>query len=250
MTVTKLWHFDASEPFQVDKESFNILPPPTRTIFRIGNIANNARLSAQPSATPATASSAAILSSTQDRTESHFKSRWVGQPTDVAVLDLLDVFGEEDIREQVGARLTETPFSSERKWMGVVVGSSLLNGKEGQSEIAYIKGALEQVLQKSDTYLTKDGREVILDDTRRNEAISAAKLMADEGLRMIAFASGGASSSRLTPKEPDNDTTSRIRPITSPFREEHRRERKIQRPLLCWSGRYERPSTKGRPPVD
>ena len=233
MTVTKLWHFDASEPFPVDKESVQHPTPATRTVFRIGNIANNARLSAQSSGTPATASSAAILSSTQDRTESHFKSRWAGQPTDVAILDLLDIFGEEDIREQVGTRLTETPFSSERKWMGVVVGSNLSNTHDGQSEIAYIKGALEQVLQKSDTYLTKDGREVILDDVRRNEAVSAAKMMADEGLRVIAFASGGASS-RLNPRS--RTTTPRPGFDRSPVRPEKKTDENERFNGLCFAG--------------
>ena len=233
MTVTKLWHFDVSEPFPVDKESVQHPTPATRTVFRIGNIANNARLSAQSSATPATASSAAILSSTQDRTESHFKSRWAGQPTDVAILDLLDIFGEEDIREQVGTRLTETPFSSERKWMGVVVGSNLSNTHDGQSETAYIKGALEQVFQKSDTYLTKDGREVILDDVRRNEAIAAAKTMADEGLRVIAFASGGASS-RLNPRS--RTTTPRPGFDRSPVRPEKKTDENERFNGLCFAG--------------
>ena len=203
MTVTKIWHFDTPEPLNVDRDSMLNPSSAARTILRIGNIANNARLAAQSSSSPATAASAAVLSSTQDRTDNNFKSRWVGQPTDVAVLDLLDVFGEEDVRDKIRPRTTETPFSSERKWMGVVIGdaiNSVTNSQIGVPETAYIKGALEQVLKKCDTYLTKDGREIILDETRRNEAVMAAKSMADEGLRVIGFGSGGTVNSRLNPR--------------------------------------------------
>ena len=193
MTITKMWHFDAGMPFEVDKETLNSLGPATRAVFRVGNIANNARLSRASADSPATASSVAVLSSTRDRSASSIKSRWVGQPTDVAVLDLLDAFGEDDVRDRIGARIGETPFSSERKWMGVIHGNALADGPNATnpgSEIAYIKGALEQVLKKCDSYLTKDGREIILDDARREEALSAANSMAEEGLRVIGFASG------------------------------------------------------------
>jgi P-type Ca2+ transporter type 2C len=193
MTVTRMWHFDAGMPFEVDKETLISPGPATRAVFRVGNIANNARLSSVSPSSPATAASAAVLSSTQDHSGSSAKSRWVGQPTDVAVLDLLDAFGEDDVRERIGARIGETPFSSERKWMGVIIGGiagDALNATNTGSEVAYIKGSLEQVLRRCDTYLTKDGREIILDETRRKEALSAANSMADEGLRVIGFASG------------------------------------------------------------
>jgi len=193
MTVTKLWHFGLHEPLPVEKEATQHPCSATRTLFRIGNIANNGRLSATNSTSPATAASAAVLSSTRDLSGTSTKSRWLGQPTDVAVLDLLDAHGEDDIRERIGPRVSETPFSSERKWMGVVIGSALgevTNGYGPSSETAYLKGALEQVLTKCDTYLTKDGQEVILDESRRKEASVAAKLMADDGLRVIGFASG------------------------------------------------------------
>lgn len=191
MTVTKFWHFDIPQPLAVDPASHT--SSAMKTILRIGNIANNGRLSQNNTGTPATAASAAVLSSTRDLSSTSTKSRWLGQPTDIAMLDLLDTFGEDDIREKIGHRTSETPFSSERKWMGVVIGSALgdiTNNTSIGSETAYIKGSLEQILDRSDTYLTKDGQEVILDDNRRKEATTAAKSMAEEGLRVIAFASG------------------------------------------------------------
>lgn len=193
MTVTQIWHFDAPAPVSIDNETSAIPSPATRAVLRIGNVANNARLSNPSASSPANASSAAILSSTRDRDAPSLKSRWVGQPTDVAVMDLLDSFSEDDVRDSIGPRSTETPFSSERKWMGVMISSPLgemTNGLGGGNEMAYIKGALEQVLRRCDTYLSKEGREIILDENRRQEAVAAAKKMADEGLRVIAFASG------------------------------------------------------------
>ncbi|EEP76104.1 calcium-transporting P-type ATPase, PMR1-type [Uncinocarpus reesii 1704] len=192
MTVTKMWHFDAEEPFEIQKEDAPAtLTAAARTILRVGNIANNSRLSRAHANSPATASSAAVLSSTADRSSGAVRSRWVGQPTDVALLDLLDVLGEDDVRLRVNARVSETPFSSERKWMGVVVSNSASDGGyEHGSEVAYIKGSLEEVLKRCDTYLTKDGREVILDERRRQSARQATESMAQEGLRVIAFASG------------------------------------------------------------
>ena len=190
MTVTKMWHFDCPEPFEVQRETTSVIPPgpAAQTILRVGNIANNSRLSRMHANSPASASSAAVLSSTINSDSAAAKSRWVGQPTDVAILDLMDTLGEDDVRDRISARVHETPFSSERKWMGVVIGDS--GGSNGGPHVAYIKGALEQVLARSDTYLTKDGREVILDEPRRKIIREAAENMASEGLRVLAFASG------------------------------------------------------------
>lgn len=193
MTVTKIWHFDAPSPIDVNRDMASSVPDSAiRMILRIGNIANNARLALSHPNSPATASSAAIMSSMlgNDSSMNNAKSRWVGQPTDVAMLDLLDTFGEDDIRDRIGPRSTETPFSSERKWMGVVSGANQNNDHNCGSDTAFIKGALEQVLRRCDTYLSKDGREIILDEPRRQAAMAAAETMAAEGLRVLGFASG------------------------------------------------------------
>ncbi|KAL8841925.1 MAG: hypothetical protein Q9170_000705 [Blastenia crenularia] len=206
MTVTKIWHFDAENPIEVNRELASSTPDPaTHTILRIGNIANNARLSHDHAHSPATASSAAIMSSMlgHDPNTAGAKSRWVGQPTDVAILDLLDAFGEDDIRGRIGARTTETPFSSERKWMGVLIGAGR-EQEHGGPDVAYIKGALEQILKRCDTYLSKDGREIILDEPRRQAAVAAGAKMGEEGLRVLGFASGAT-----------NDTSRSLRAVQS-----------------------------------
>lgn len=187
MTVTKMWHFGNESPQETSKiHATSPVEQATRTMLRIGNIVNNGRLSSD-SGSHRTAASAAILSSTAGRDQSNAKSRWTGQPTDVALLDLVDVFGEEDLRNNLPERRDETPFSSERKWMGCVVPNST---NDHGSDHAYIKGALEQVLKRCDTYIDGQGSEVVLDDQRKQEAFKAAEQMGQEGLRVLGLASG------------------------------------------------------------
>ncbi|KAI9675203.1 MAG: High affinity Ca2+/Mn2+ P-type ATPase-like protein [Trizodia sp. TS-e1964] len=211
LTVTKLWHSDLNSPINISMEAGMPSPDPaTQTILRIGNIANNARLSHKHSSLPSSAASAAILSSTlgHDPSGVGLRSRWVGQPTDVAMLDLLDVFGDDDVRDRIEIRTAEVPFSSDRKWMGVTIGSVLGSdssiglGSAG-SEKAYIKGALEQILNRCDTYLSSDGRQIILDEPRRKAAFRAAEGMAEEGLRVLGFASGSVRASGSTHFSPN-----------------------------------------------
>jgi len=196
MSTTKMWHFDADASIDINSDYGTTgakADPVTMRIIRIGNIANNGRLTRDHAEEGApSASSIAVLSSTQSRSPGEIlRSRWVGQPTDVAMLDMMDRFNEYDVRDSLGSRLGETPFSSERKWMGVTIGDHAVEGSSSAvKEVAYIKGAVDRVLQRCDTYLNKDGREVVLDEARRKEALAAADKLAEEGLRVLGFASG------------------------------------------------------------
>lgn len=191
MTVTKVWHGDNNSPMDVVQlQKDESLDKATRTILRIGNIANNGRLADSGVGSGSRNTSSAVLASTMGEETSSVRTRWLGQPTDIAVLDLLDLLGEHDVRESIGERQHETPFSSERKWMGVGIPGPSSDG----SVVGYVKGAIEQVLNRCDTYLTKDGREVVLDEANRKKARDAAEGMASEGLRVLAFASGSLSS--------------------------------------------------------
>lgn len=183
MTVANTWYFGAKEPINVETDEVTEHEPSVATlrILRIGNIANNARLSHHDAGGAMT-----VLSDNQNKDFTRH-SRWVGQPTDVAMLDLLDRFTEHDVRDSIGPRTAETPFSSERKWMGIVIGADPRNSDK---EYAYMKGAIDRVLDACDTYLTEDGREIVLDSARRQEAFGAAERMAEKGLRVLAFASG------------------------------------------------------------
>lgn len=194
MTTTRMWYFGAQEPVEVESDNEDVGTSPesnqaTLRVLRIGNIANDARLAQKY--TEHGQAATAVLSSTLGRGQVSTYTRWVGQPTDVAMLDLLDRFKEHDVRESIGPRVSETPFSSERKWMGVTIGSET----RGDKEYAYMKGSIEKVLAACDTYLEKDGREIVLDSSRRQEALQAAEAMAIQGLRVLAFASGPVSRS-------------------------------------------------------
>lgn len=194
MTTAKMWSFGVGVPIDVDSnpDIFDAKPsPPTLRIMRIGNIANNARLAQKYLENGAATS--AILSSTVDRGDLPVHTRWTGQPTDVAMLDLLDRFREHDVRDSIGSRVSETPFSSARKWMGVVIGSDTKSDKD----YAYMKGAIEKVLAACDTYIDSEGREIVLDSARRQEALQAAETMASTGLRVLGFASGAVSRASL-----------------------------------------------------
>lgn len=189
MTVTELWQPDSANRVSTSTLSKSTShDSATRTLLRIGNIANNARLSRHVHGS-STASSAIWASTLADDAES-VKSRWLGQPTDVAMLDLLDALGDEDVRERIGRRIQETPFSSERKWMGVVIQGHLDATSHEASSVAYIKGALDQVLKRCDTYITQDGREIVMDEACRSKAREAADAMGRDGLRVLGFASG------------------------------------------------------------
>jgi len=195
MSTAKMWYFDAEGLIDVDSDDDATEAKPdaaTLKILRIGNIANNARLTRLHANDDApSASSIAILSSTQGRSPGHgLRSRWVGQPTDVAMLDMMDRFKEHDARDGLGPRLGETPFSSERKWMGVTIGDSGPDGSSIVKEVAFVKGAVDKILQRCDSYITKEGQEIVLDSARRQEALDAAEKLAEGGLRVLAFASG------------------------------------------------------------
>ncbi|KAI5778587.1 hypothetical protein EDC01DRAFT_775961 [Geopyxis carbonaria] len=190
MTVTKIWTPDFSEPAETATLIESNRDASVRTLVRIGTLCNNARVSA----TGASAAAAAVGLGTT--TPSSATSRFMGQPTDVALMDLMDAFQGPDIRDHF-QRISETPFSSHKKWMGVVA----KEGTDSKSATAYVKGALEQVLAKCDTYLTKEGREVVLDEPRRKAAIAASETMANEGLRVLGFAKG---TSRKTSSNPDD----------------------------------------------
>lgn len=105
----------------------------------------------------------------------------VGQATDVALIELLDEFGENDERE-VYDRIDEIPFSSERKWMGVY-------SKQSDTSISYLKGAYEEIIKRSTTYINEQGNETKLDEAMIAKLDKAVKKYSDEGLRVLALAS-------------------------------------------------------------
>jgi Ca2+-transporting ATPase len=113
----------------------------------------------------------------------------VGQPTDVAMVNVLRLFGLEDRRPYFKST-HEVPFDSEKKYMSVVGGMST-GGRPGE-ESTYMKGALEVILGFCSHYSSADGRKMPLDEGSRGRISAAATELSNVGLRVLATATGAA----------------------------------------------------------
>ncbi|ODV72013.1 Ca(2+)/Mn(2+)-transporting P-type ATPase PMR1 [Cyberlindnera jadinii NRRL Y-1542] len=108
-------------------------------------------------------------------------AKFIGNPTDIALLEVLPEFKMEDMRSS-RSRTKEVPFSSTKKYMAVTVH---LGDKSKSS--TYVKGAVEKVLARSTSYLTRDGKTETLNESTSKKILTAADKMASHGLRVLAF---------------------------------------------------------------
>uniref|UniRef100_A0A060TCV0 Calcium-transporting ATPase n=1 Tax=Blastobotrys adeninivorans TaxID=409370 RepID=A0A060TCV0_BLAAD len=178
MTVTKLWsvdmgqvnsnarskpwialdhHVASTQPLEVPNSALNM-------VLQIGTFCNNCRRSEET-------------------------GKIMGNPTDVALIEVLPKFGLDDVRP-TRTRCHETPFSSKRKWMSVAIHP----GDPSQAAI-YIKGAFERIIPMCKTYMANDGRQQPLDASHKTTVQQVADAMAHEGARVIAFAYGAGQQS-------------------------------------------------------
>ena len=105
-----------------------------------------------------------------------------GDPTEGALVVAASKAGLDKNQLDIAfPRVQEIPFSSETKRM-----TTLHQTSEGIT--AYAKGAPEMILSSCDLILTPDGV-VELDETIRQEVLSAAQSMAEKALRVLAMAS-------------------------------------------------------------
>jgi Ca2+-transporting ATPase len=167
MTVTKVWAVDMGEvsdsshkPWVTINAHTHETSPPSpavATMLQVGNFCNNSRLSTE-------------------------LNKFVGNPTDVALIDVLSRFGLEDNRK-TRTRIKETPFSSSRKWMAVAVHEGYTS-----SATVYVKGAFERIYPHCTKYVNNDGKAVALDPGHKEIISNVSKTMAQEGVRIIALA--------------------------------------------------------------
>lgn len=166
MTVTKIWAFDFqgsfNSPYLIvekldDKTLHDKLTPNIRKVLEVGNICNNARYSNDNEA-------------------------YVGNPSDIALLEALPHFGLDDLRG-TKERDSELPFSSDRKYMAV----SAHSGDSSRSE-TFVKGANEAILKHLDKYLDEQGNVKPLTDALKDKIHERALALSSEGLRVLAFA--------------------------------------------------------------
>lgn len=75
--------------------------------------------------------------------------KYIGNPTEIAIMDLLRDFGLQDKRNDIKfEKKYELPFNSSRKYMAVSL----------QNDELYVKGALERILDNSKYYLSATGK--------------------------------------------------------------------------------------------
>lgn len=104
-------------------------------------------------------------------------STQIGDPTEIALLDLFDRYGEKDVDYHVEAiRIKELPFDSTRKMMSINSENHL-----------YTKGAVDVILDRCDQILIHDKKRPITEEDiklikEQNESF------AKEGLRVLGFA--------------------------------------------------------------
>lgn len=166
MTVTKMWTADFkgsfNSPFLIverldDNALHHQLTNNMRKVLECANICNNARYSSE-------------------------NEKYVGNPSDIALVECLPHFGLDDIRGQ-RERFYELPFSSSRKYMAV----SVHTGDIEKSE-SYAKGATERILDICDRYFDENGNIKPLTSAVEDSIHEKSRALAGDGLRVLAFA--------------------------------------------------------------
>lgn len=169
MTVTKTWAFDfkgagdrPGDTFLVveklnDRQLHNMITPNIAKLLETGNLCNNARFSRE-------------------------NEKYVGNPSDIAIVECLPHFGLEDTRGQK-ERVYELPFSSDKKFMAVCVHSGDFNKCE-----THVKGGTEAVLALCTKYLDESGTAKPLNPEICEFIHQKSISLASEGLRVLAFA--------------------------------------------------------------
>ncbi|MDA1038548.1 MAG: HAD-IC family P-type ATPase, partial [bacterium] len=114
--------------------------------------------------------------------------RYVGSPTDVAILMIGEVMGQKNDFDAY-TRVATIPFDSEYKYM-----MTLNDGPLGRE--IYAKGAAEIILAKSSKVLVGND-EKSLSDKRRQELVREADIMTQQGLRVLGFAYKNVQSSKF-----------------------------------------------------
>lgn len=111
---------------------------------------------------------------------------YAGSPTEMAMLRVLPTYRLPDARSE-WERVDETPFESKSKTMSV---TGYAHGASKKSAEVLVKGAPEVVLAQCTHYLAQDGSTARLDNAVRQQIEAAQHTLANEGLRVLATASG------------------------------------------------------------
>lgn len=148
-----------------------------------------------------------------EKTDSEW--RLSGDPTEGALLGLAKAaeFDDVVVREE-NKRLLEIPFDSSRKYMISV-------NRVDDESVAYIKGAVEKVLDKC-SYVFRHGRKVRLTKEERDKVLAKVDNYTGSALRVLALATKhlGDRKSKLEGELKDGFVFQGIVGIQDPVREE------------------------------
>ncbi|SCV67919.1 BQ2448_40 [Microbotryum intermedium] len=162
MTVTQAYTVDDGIfAISHDSQSMVLHPQDAKAkLFIVGNLCNH---------------------STLDRSGNN-----IGQPTEVALMNVLPQVGLNDIRSTFQRR-QEVPFSSEAKSQSV---AGVFTSNPTDRETTYLSGAIEAVLPRCRFYLRSDHSSPALEGGLIKVIQTKASEMASQGLRVVAFAYG------------------------------------------------------------
>ncbi|MFW6375934.1 MAG: calcium-translocating P-type ATPase, PMCA-type [Thermoplasmatota archaeon] len=106
----------------------------------------------------------------------------IGDPTEAALIQSAQKAGyKRDELEETYRRIDEIPFSSDRKMM------TTINDGPGDNDRAFVKGALEVVLERCTKYYDK-GEIKDLKEDKKEEFIDMNEKIANNALRVLAMA--------------------------------------------------------------
>ncbi|KAG7817769.1 hypothetical protein KL942_003285 [Ogataea angusta] len=172
MTISKVWTVDMKTSHLNLEKKDDVSASLTKDVkymLETGNLCNNAKYSVE-------------------------KEKFLGNPTDIAIIESLSKFGMEDLRN-TRVRSSELPFSSSRKYMAI----SSHFGDKAKSE-TFAKGAIEKIVGMSKMYYTKDGEIKPLTEEVTKLIFKMADELASDGLRVLGF----ARNSKAFDKEPSD----------------------------------------------
>jgi Ca2+-transporting ATPase len=108
----------------------------------------------------------------------------LGDPTEIALFSIAREHGfHKEALESQFPRVAEIPFDSERKCM-TTVHRLPPSAEGGEAFVSYTKGAIDVLIQLSDTILTSGG----LRDLNVEELLAVNEKMAADGLRVLCIA--------------------------------------------------------------
>ncbi|KAI8366229.1 PMR1-type calcium-transporting P-type ATPase [Blakeslea trispora] len=162
MTVTKVFTVENQEIFDYEYTTPTVTTEALKQTLRIGNLCNNALVGEG--------------------------NKIFGQPTEVALLDVVIRSGMQDERIHYD-RLNEVPFDSDTKYMSVTCSE-----KDGQasSGTVYIKGATEVIIDKCLTYYTSKAEKQPFTPELKQAVQQHVAAMSSHGLRVLSTAFGSS----------------------------------------------------------